>query len=638
MKRHFRFSQLIPALLAVAALSAAPCFAEAVEVPADAVTCTGSAQGIDGDVVVEVVATADQIFSVTVTEQNETPGIGSVAVDTLPGEIVAAQSLQVEGISGATVTSSAIKDAVSAALESAGLDPSVFDVAPPEGEETTEGAVEDQVIDADVVIVGAGGAGMTAAIEAADAGRSVVIVESQAMVGGNSVRSTGGLNATKTPNQDENEFAEAAGVEKTLQTAADSWADNEVVTALAATVKEQWDAYQAAPEGYFDSTELMELDTMIGGKGLNDPELVHTLVANSADAITWLESIGAPCPSVGAFGGASVKRIHRPVNEEGKTVSVGAYIIPILQQNIEDRGVNLMLNTTATAILTDEEGKAVGVEAEGASGEKVTVNAKAVVLASGGFGANLEKVAELKPELDGFMTTNAPGILGQGIEMAEAIGAATVDMDQIQIHPTVQFDTAALITEGLRGDGAILVNQEGKRFIDEVLTRDVVSAAEIEQPGSYSYLIVDQAMADASSVIQGYINKGYTIEGADYAELAANLEIDPEVFEQTMNDWNACVEAKEDPEFGRTSYANPLNTAPYYAIKVTAGIHHTMGGLKIDTAAEVLDTEGNVIPGLFAAGEVTGGVHGANRLGGNAVADFTVFGRIAGQNAAAYVG
>ena len=384
MKRHFRFSQLIPALLAVAALSAAPCFAEAVEVPADAVTCTGSAQGIDGDVVVEVVATADQIFSVTVTEQNETPGIGSVAVDTLPGEIVAAQSLQVEGISGATVTSSAIKDAVSAALESAGLDPSVFDVAPPEGEETTEGAVEDQVIDADVVIVGAGGAGMTAAIEAADAGRSVVIVESQAMVGGNSVRSTGGLNATKTPNQDENEFAEAAGVEKTLQTAADSWADNEVVTALAATVKEQWDAYQAAPEGYFDSTELMELDTMIGGKGLNDPELVHTLVANSADAITWLESIGAPCPSVGAFGGASVKRIHRPVNEEGKTVSVGAYIIPILQQNIEDRGVNLMLNTTATAILTDEEGKAVGVEAEGASGEKVTVNAKAVVLASGG--------------------------------------------------------------------------------------------------------------------------------------------------------------------------------------------------------------------------------------------------------------
>ena len=639
MRKHVTIAKWIPALLGAAALFVTPCMGEAaVEAPADAVTCTGTAQGIDGDVVVEVVATADQIISVTVTEQNETPGIGSVAVDTLPGEIVASQSIQVEGISGATVTSSAIKDAVRAALESAGLDPSVFDVAPAEDEAATEGTVEDQVVEADVVIVGAGGAGMTAAIEAADAGRSVVIVESQAMVGGNSVRSTGGLNATKTPNQDENEFGEAAGVEKTLQTAADSWADNEVITALAATVQEQWDAYQAAPEGYFDSPELMELDTMIGGKGLNDPELVHTLVSNSADAITWLESIGAPCPSVGAFGGASVKRIHRPVNEEGKTVSVGAYIIPILQQNIEDRGVNLMLNTTATAILTDAEGKAVGIEAEGASGEKVTVNAKAVILASGGFGANLAKVAELKPELDGFMTTNAPGILGQGIEMAEAIGAATVDMDQIQIHPTVQFDTAALITEGLRGDGAILVNQDGKRFIDEVLTRDVVSAAEIAQPGSYSYLIVDQAMADASSVIQGYISKGYTIEGADYAELAANLDIDPTVFEQTMNDWNACVEAKEDPEFGRTSYANPLNTAPYYAIKVTAGIHHTMGGLKIDPAAEVLDTEGNVIPGLFAAGEVTGGVHGANRLGGNAVADFTVFGRIAGQSAAAYIG
>ena len=601
------------------------------------VTATGSAPGIEGEpIVVEVTATPDELISVTVTEQNETVGIGSVACETLPEAIVSAQSLEVDDIAGATVSSQAIKTAVAQALEASGIDPAGFTGAGAEAlTEASAEPAEDTVIDADVVVVGAGGAGMTAAIEAIDAGMNVVIIESQAMVGGNSVRSTGGLNAAKTPLQDENEFDEAAGVEKQLAAAAENYADDETITGLAETVQEQWDAWQDNPEGYFDTQELFELDTMIGGKGLNDIDLVKTLVENSADAISWLESIGAPMPSVSSFGGASVKRIHRPVDADGKVISVGSFIVPILQQNLTDRGVEVMLDTTATSILT-KDGAAVGVEAVGPNGEKVTINADAVVLATGGFGANLEKVVEEKPELEGFMTTNAPGILGQGIEMAQAIGADTVDMDQIQIHPTVQADSASLITEGLRGDGAILVNEEGLRFTDEVGTRDAVSAAEIAQTNSHSYLIVDQAMADASSVIQGYINKGFTTQGDTYEELAEALSIDPEAFAKTMEDWNACVEAKEDPEFGRTSFASPLNNAPFYAINVTAGIHHTMGGLKINPNAEVLDTDGNVISGLFAAGEVTGGVHGANRLGGNAVADFVVFGRIAGQNAAAY--
>ena len=601
----------------------------------EAVTATGVGTGIDGDVVVEVVATPDEILSVTVTEQNETVGIGSVAVETLPEEIVQNQTIDVDDIAGATVSSVAIKDAVRAALESAGIDADAFSGAPEASEEEAAPA-EDVTLETDVVVVGAGGAGMTAAIVAKDAGKDVLVLESQAMVGGNSVRSTGGLNAGKTPLQDENEFAESAGVEKQLGVAADTYADDEVITALAATVKEQWDAYQANPEGYFDSVELYELDTMIGGKAINDPALVETLCANSADAIAWLESIGAPLPSVSSFGGASVKRIHRPVDGEGKTVSVGSYLIPIFQSNLEERGIEVMLNTTATALLV-EDGAVTGVEAVGASGEKVTVLAKSVVLATGGFGANLEKVAALNPELEGFMTTNAPGILGQGIEMAEAIGAATVDMDQIQIHPTVQADTAALITEGLRGDGAILVNEEGLRFIDEVGTRDVVSAAEIAQTGSHSYLIVDQAMVDASSVIAGYITKGYTVSGDTYEALAEALGMDATAFADTMEKWNSYVANKEDPDFGRTSFANPLDSAPFYAINVTAGIHHTMGGLKIDTETHVLNADGEAIPNLFAAGEVTGGVHGGNRLGGNAVADFVVFGRIAGESAVANI-
>ena len=592
---------------------------------------TGTAKGFGGDVSVTLTLTDGAITGCTAEGKDETQGVGSEAIAKMPGEIAESGSIAVDGVSGATITSTAIKEAAAAALTAAGLNPDDYKTAV-----ENDAAAEDSTVDADVVVVGAGGAGMTAAITAAAEGKSVVILESQSMVGGNSVRATGGMNAGKTVYQDENEFGESAGVEKTLKTAAEKYADNETITALAKTVSEQWAAYQANPTGYFDSVELMELDTMIGGKGINDPELVETLCANSADAIDWLDEHGITLHNVSSFGGASVKRIHRPVNAEGKTVSVGSYMIPLLQENCEKAGVKMMLDTTATEILTDANGAAVGVKATGASGETVTVNAKAVVLASGGFGANLDMVVKYKPELKGFMTTNAPGIQGQGIEMAQAIGAATVDMDQIQIHPTVEANTAALITEGLRGDGAILINEEGQRFIDEVGTRDVVSAAEIAQTGSYSWLVVDQAMADASSVIQGYIKKGYTVTGATYEELGKAMGVDAAAFAETMEKWNGYVEAKNDPDFGRTSFANPLNTAPYYAVKVTAGVHHTMGGLKINANTEVLNEKGEVIPGLFAAGEVTGGVHGANRLGGNAVADFTVFGRIAGAAASDY--
>lgn len=592
---------------------------------------TGTAKGFGGDVSVTLTLTDSAITGCTAEGKDETEGVGSQAIAKMPGEIAESGSIAVDGVSGATITSTAIKEAAAAALTAAGLNPDDYKTAVEK-----DASAEDSTVDADVVVVGAGGAGMTAAITAAAEGKSVVILESQSMVGGNSVRATGGMNAGKTVYQDENEFGESAGVEKTLKTAAEKYADNETITALAKTVSEQWAAYQANPTGYFDSVELMELDTMIGGKGINDPELVETLCANSADAIDWLDEHGITLHNVSSFGGASVKRIHRPVNAEGKTVSVGSYMIPLLEENCKKAGVQILLNTTANEILTDANGAVAGIKATGSTGETVTVNAKAVVLTTGGFGANLDMVVKYKPELKGFMTTNAAGIQGQGIEMAEAIGAATVDMDQIQIHPTVEANTAALITEGLRGDGAILINEEGQRFIDEVGTRDVVSAAEIAQTGSYSWLVVDQAMVDASSVIQGYIKKGYTVTGATYEELGEAMGVDAAAFAETMEKWNGYVEAKNDPDFGRTSFANPLNTAPYYAVKVTAGVHHTMGGLKINANTEVLNEKGEVIPGLFAAGEVTGGVHGANRLGGNAVADFTVFGRIAGAAASDY--
>ena len=622
-------NRIFAVLIALAMLLALAPAAVAEEIA----TGTGTAQGFGGEITVTVTLEGGVLAMVEAEGPDETAGIGGNIIQEWPDAFVQAGGI-VDTYTGATfagITRQGFIAAARAALEDAGANPDDYMV------DYVAEAAEDVALDADVVIVGAGGAGMTAAIVAADAGMSVVLLESQPAVGGNSVKSTGGMNAAKTADQDENEFGEEAGVEKTLTAAAEKWADNETITALAATVKDQWEAWKANPEGYFDSTELFALDTMIGGKGINDPELVNTLVGNSADAIEWLRTQGIDLTDVASFGGASVKRIHRPLNDEGKVVSVGAYTVPLLDAACEAReNITLLTETTAVKILTDDTGAAVGVEAEGKTGNKVVVNAGAVVLTTGGFGANLDMVVQYKPELAGFMTTNAAGIQGQGIAMAAEIGAATVDMEQIQIHPTVQADTASLITEGLRGDGAILVNAEGQRFIDEVGTRDVVSAAEIAQPGSFSWLVVDQKMVDASSVIQGYIKKGFMLSGDTYEALAEALGIPADAFAATMATWNGYVAEKNDPDFGRTSFANPLDTAPYYAVKVTAGIHHTMGGLKIDSRTHVINTDGEIIPGLFAAGEVTGGVHGANRLGGNAVADFVVFGRIAGAEAAAY--
>ena len=594
---------------------------------ASAETYTGTAQGI-GEVSVTLTVEDGKITAAEVVGENETKGIGyePCADGTFADAIVAAQGVDFDSISGATVTSNAVKDATKKAMAAAGL---------VEAEDTTVADAE-----CDVVIVGAGGAGMTAALQAVDSGvNSVIIVEKGGSTGGNTSRATGGMNAAKTAYQDENEWSDATttAVEKAIATAEEKYADGDKVSNLTALVKEQFEAYKANPEGYFDSVELFALDTIIGGKGLNDFDLVMTLTGNSAEAIDWLATKNAHLTNVGSFGGASVKRIHRATTEDGKTTPVGAYLVKVLTADVEaEDKIDLRTNTAATELVM-EDGKAVGVKVKNENGE-YTIRAKAVILASGGFGADLDRVAALKPELAGFVTTNAPTITGDGIDMATAVGAATVDMDQIQIHPSVYTETAtALITEGIRGDGAILVNQEGKRFVNELETRDNVSAAELAQEGGYAYTILDQKMMDASSTYNGYFTKGYAVQADTYEELAEKLGVDPATFAATMEAWNKAVADQKDDEFGRLSFASALDTAPYYAIKVSPGIHHTMGGLKINTNAEVLTEADEVIPGLYAAGEVTGGVHGANRLGGNAVADIVVFGRIAAQNAAAYI-
>ena len=546
-------------------------------------TYTETATGFGGPVDVTITVSEDKIEEVKIEGDQETENIGSFAVDMLDDRIMEAQSPNIDALTGATVTSNAILGAAKKAMRDAGADLNAFPAK--EEEEVAEKDKKD--LDTDVVIIGAGGAGMTAAINTAQAGKDVILLEKMPYAGGNTTKATGGMNAAETHYQ--------------------------------------------AEQGIDDSVEQFVEDTMEGGHNINDKDLVTTLAENSAEAIDWLDSIGAPLPKVSFSGGATNARIHAPEDGSG----VGAYLVTSLLKKMDELDINVMYDTKATSLIS-KDGTVTGVKAESRDTE-YTINAKAVILATGGFGNNEDMIVQYRKDLKGTVTTSAPGITGDGIVMAEDVGADLVDIEQIQLHPTVEQKTSMLITESVRGDGAILVNQDGKRFTDELLTRDVVSAAELEQPGSYAYIIFDQRLRDGLKAIEKYVSTGITVQGDTIEELAEKIDVDPATLAETLKNWNQYVADQNDPDFGRTTGMDQdLSQAPFYAIKIAPGIHHTMGGVHIDTDARVIDKDGNPIPGLFAAGEVVGGVHGGNRLGGNAVADIVVFGKIASESAVEY--
>ena len=546
-------------------------------------TYEASARGFGGDVNVSVTVDKHNITDIQVTGDHETENIGSVAIEMVGDRIMEAQDTDVDTISGATVTSMAVVTAASTALGEAATD-----VPKPEKEEIEEPVEKTaEELDADIVIVGAGGAGMTAAIKATEAGKKVLLVEKMPYAGGNTTRATGGMNAAETHYQKE--------------------------------------------QGIDDTVEQYVKDTMEGGHNLNDPALVQALAEGSAPAIDWLDSIGAQLPKIAFTGGSTNPRAHAP--EDGS--AVGIYLVSAFKKQLEEKNIPVLYDTTVTEIIM-KDGRAVGVKANSETAD-YTINAKAVILATGGFGGNEQMIVENNPALAGYVSTNAPGATGDGIKMAQAVGADVVDMDQIQLHPTVEQRTRMLITEAVRGNGAILVNKEGKRFVNEMETRDFVSAAEIKQTDGCAYVIFDQNLRDNVAAVEKYFGIGIVTEGATIEDLAGEIGLDPAVLSKTLADWNKAVANQKDPEFGRTTAMDAdLSTAPYYAILIAPGIHHTMGGLKIDVNGEVLNTKGKAIPGLFAAGEVTGGVHGGNRLGGNAVADVVVFGTAAAESACAY--
>lgn len=440
----------------------------------------------------------------------------------------------------------------------------------------------------DIVIVGAGGAGMAAAIQAKEAGANPVILEKMPIAGGNTLKSSGGMNASET------KFQKEQGIE--------------------------------------DSNDTFFEDTLKGGGGTNDQELLRYFVDHSAEAIDWLDGMGITLDNISFSGGASVKRIHRP--SDGS--AVGGYLVDGLTRNVFERDIPLFVNADVTSI-NQKDGEIQGVTVE-IGGKEKQISSDAVIVTTGGFGGNEEMIVKYRPDLEGYVSTNSEGSTGDGIKMIEALGGQIVDMEKIQVHPTVVQKNGMLVSETIRGEGGILVNQAGKRFFNELETRDKVSAAVSALPEGYAYAIFDNALATRAKQVDFYKEQGVVVEGATIEELAQKIEIPEDALTDTLATWNQAVADKNDAEFGReTGMDYDLSEGPFYAIEIAPGIHHTMGGVKINTNTEVLDTNGEVIPGLFAAGEVTGGLHGDNRIGGNAVADIVIFGRQAGNQSATFV-
>ena len=440
----------------------------------------------------------------------------------------------------------------------------------------------------DIVVVGSGGAGFSAAISATDSGAKVILIEKEPVIGGNAKLAAGGMNA--------------------------AWTDQQKAKKIT------------------DSPELMFEDTMKGGQNINDPALVKVLSSHSKDSVDWMTAMGADLTDVGMMGGASVNRAHRPTGGAG----VGAHVVQVLYDNAVKRNIDLRMNTRGIEVLKDDKGTVKGILVKGMYKGYYWVKADAVILATGGFAKNNERVAKLDPSLKGFISTNQPGAVGDGLDVAENAGGALKDMQYIQAHPTLSVKGGVMVTEAVRGNGAILVNREGKRFVNEITTRDKASAAILAQTGKSAYLIFDDSVRKSLSKIDKYIGLGVAPTADSLVKLGKMEGIDGKALTETVARYNSLVSSGKDTDFERPNLPRALNEGNYYAIEVTPGVHHTMGGVMIDTKAEVMNAKKQVIPGLYGAGEVTGGVHGANRLGGNAISDIITFGRLAGEEAAKY--
>lgn len=439
----------------------------------------------------------------------------------------------------------------------------------------------------EIIVIGAGCAGLTAALQAHEIGKETMILEKMDRIGGNSMRASSGMNATETDLQLQN--------------------------------------------GIIDSATQFYNETFQAGGKMNDPALLQYFVDHTNSAIEWLKQFGIDLGDLTTLGGMSLARTHRPTD----TSPIGAYLVKKLAAAAQQAGIQIQTESKVTDILRKGNGyRIIGIH----DGEQFEIECRNVILTTGGFGASKELIQRYAPQYADFKTTNHEGATGDGLKLAKNLGAQLTQLELVQIHPTVQQDQphTYLIGETVRGEGAILVNNEGKRFVNELGTRKKVSNAIIAQPTGHAYLILDQKVFDRVKALGFYQSVGL-VEQADSLEtLADKIQINAKQLTQTVDEWNESVANKKDARYGRQTGMHQIDTASFYAIHVAPAVHYTMGGIHIDRETHVLDENGEIIPGLFAAGEVAGGLHGNNRVGGNSIAETVVFGRQAGIQASRF--
>lgn len=444
--------------------------------------------------------------------------------------------------------------------------------------------------DYDVVIIGSGGTGLSAAIQANELGMKVAVLEKEEELGGNTNRASSGMNAAETNVQ--------------------------------------------LHHGVIDNVADFYHETYKDGGRLNDKDMLGYFVYHTAPAIDWLADHDIKLDDITITGGMSKKRTHRPAS----MAPIGGFLVKSLLKVVAQEDIPVFNKTKVTELRRADDGRVNGVKVD-ADGITKIINAKAVILATGGFGASKEYIKRFRPDLESYKTTNQPGATGDGLKLAENVGAELMQMNLVQVHPTVQQDNphVYLIGEAVRGEGAILVNAEGKRFVNELNTRKIVSNTITALPEHSAYLILDQGIRDHVKAIEFYDKVGLVVHGETIEDLAKKINVDPSNLKQTVATWNQAVENHDDAEFGRTTGMDRGITNPgFFAIHIAPAIHYTMGGIHITPKTQVLDGNGDIIKGLFAAGEVAGGLHGNNRVGGNSIAETIVFGRQAGQQVALY--
>ena len=543
-----------------------------------------SVDGYNGEIVLRVDVKRDQIAGIEIISHQETKEIVEKPLEDLIDDIIEAQSLNVEVASGATDTCHAVLDGVEEALLKAGFSyDQIYRSYQPVNEEVLP---KSKVYD--VVVIGGGGAGLSAAITAAQQGAKVALLEKMSEVGGNTVRATAMYNC----------------VDDELQ----------------------------HPLGIFDSEETFFWETYDGGYRLAKPELVRILTSLADEGMAFLESLGLEFDTVidHCLGGFHARGHYSLAHN-------GTDYVQVLQQACLRYGVDIYTNTAAQKLL-QKDSEVVGVEAI-SEGNKIVFEARrGIVLATGGFARNVEMRMHYDQSLTGDMLcSNAPGSNGDGILMAEKLGANLIGMEYIELYPM-----GDVYDGGLRNsipnaiNHGILVNKQGERFIKEDANRDELSSAMLAQSDSFAFSIVDDdysKLEDERIYLEGLVLLSQVYKAETLDELAKLLEIDEARLKMTIAQYNQAVKQQYDP-LGRQTLINEIDQPPYYATMKKPTIHHTLGGVEINEKAQVLNQQKEVIRRLYAAGEVTGGIHGGNRLGGNSFPDMIVFGRIAGEQAA----